>query len=280
MELTVGQILSGTLDVIRARFWSLAGLWLTFAVLAIVSVFVFALVIGVGSMAGMSQGNADFINTLGASVIVMAIAFYVVYFLIVLSQMGALIAKASPLQDLSFGEALSAGVRSSPTMLLVMILLLILYFAFALVAAIPAMLLAFAGTVGVIITVLLLVPLVAFLACRLSLLFPVAAVEGQRNPLTVIGRSWKLTGGKVLPIFLSLLVLTLAVIALAVLLFVPIWGTLNDAANPPGGGVLAYMFVAFFAFGILVAMIQAAVVSVIHAAVSGSTGVDIADTFG
>lgn len=255
------------------------GMWLAYFGLSFVLMIVFGAVIGVSAMSGFAGGIDQGLGGLGVGFIVSLIVFYIGYILLALAQAGSLVAKASPLQDQPFGEALDAGIRSAPTMLLVFVLLMIGYVAGALILSLVGVALASLGTGGTIIMALIAAPLLVFAAMRMSLLLPVAVVERQRNPITVITRSWALTRGRVLPILLAWLAYLAIFVALCLALFVPVWGSLTNAANPPSGLMAAYLVFGFMAVFVLFSLAQSAMLGVIHAQVSGSTGVDVADTF-
>jgi hypothetical protein len=272
----VGEILSGSFAMLKSRFWPMLGMWLAYFGLSFVLMIVFGAVIGVSAMSGFAGGIDQGIGGLGAGFIVSLIVFYIGYILLALAQAGSLVAKATPLQDQPFGEALASG---APTMLLVFVLLMIGYVAGALILSLVGVALASLGTGGTIILALIAAPLLVFAAMRMSLLLPVAVVERQRNPITVIARSWALTQGRVLPILLAWLAYLAIFVVLCLALFVPVWGSLTNAASPPSGLMAVYLVFGFMAIFVLFSLAQSAMLGVIHAKVSGSTGVDVADTF-
>lgn len=287
MGLSVGQIVSGTLAMVGKRFAPLLGLWFVYVVLTIVATFVFGMVIGLGGMAAFSQvdmaaqdgSGLGALGALGGGMIGGIILFYLGYILISMAQMGSLVAKATPLEEQSFGDALFAGMRSAPTLLGVIIVLGIGYLVGALLLGMVMALLASAGTVVSVVSIVLVLALLLWLASRLMLIFPVAVVERRMNPFAVIGRSWSMTSGKVLPILLSLVILLLVFCALVALLVVPVIGVFGGG-QVPGGGIIAYIFIGIIVLTAVFSMLQAALVAVIHAEVSGRTGVDLDATFG
>lgn len=78
-----------------------------------------------------------------------------------------------------------------------------------------AMLAALSKVLAVVLGLLALIAAV-WAALRLSLVPVVIAVEGQRNPLAVLRRSWRLTDGNAGRILLFVLVLALAVMVISV----------------------------------------------------------------
>lgn len=270
-----GQILSGALEIVRARFMALAGLWALYFGFSIIAVIVLAMMIGTMGAAAFAFSDPGSLATLGGGFILTIILFYAAYLLIYLAQAASLTAKASPLQDLPFGEAISAGLRSCLTLLGVTVILLIAYF---LGAMLVGLLGAAWGTAANAIVLVLFVPVLVYLGCRLALITPVAAVERQVNPLKVIARSWNLTKGNVLPIFLASLVYLFLLVVLGAVITLPLWGSIQSGSNL-GAGLMLYLFFAFAAFGVLLTISWAALVSVMHGQVSGQTDIDFEETF-
>jgi len=278
----VGDIISDTFARMRERFWGLLGLWFVFLAIMLVAMAVFFMTVG-GSMfafAGAMEPGGGMGAGLTAGVVLMAIAFYVVYLLIAVAQYAAMNAMASPITNASFGDALGVGFRSSPTLLLVMVLFVIAYFVFALVAGMVFALLAQMGTAGSIIGGVLLLAAILYLACRLAIVFPIVPVDGVRNPITAIARSWSLTRGHGLAIFLAFVVFAIIAGVLIAIVFVPSMGSL--AALEGGdvsaiGGAMAFMFVGFIVVSVLIAMAYSAMLSSIHARLTGEHRV--AETF-
>lgn len=110
-------------------------------------------------------------------------------------------------------EALAAGLKSSPAYLVAQLLSAL---AIALAVGLPLGLLTAAGSPIVVMlagAALLLFALYAFI--KFALLAPVIAIEGERNPLQALMRSWRLTKGNSIRIalFLLLLFFTIGIIA-------------------------------------------------------------------
>lgn len=280
--MSVGDILSDTFARVRERFWGLLGVWAVFAVIMIAGSVAFFAVLGRGvfaltnSMESVGGPGAG----MGIGMILLVIAFYIVYLLIAAAQYAALNAMASPIRNADLGEAISTGFRSSPTLLLVMVLFIIAYFLLALVAGVVFAVLAQAGSAGSIIGVIILFLAVLYLACRVSVVFPIVPIDGVRNPITAIARSWSLTRGHALAIFLAFLVLAIVATVLFAIVIVPSIGSIGalQAGDLSGiGGAMTFIFVGATVVSALVAMSYSAMLASIHARLAGEHGV--AETF-
>ncbi len=280
MDFSVSKIISGTMAIVRERFGPLLGLWAIFFAANIAILLVFGLALGGSILSVSSLENPE---GLGAGMIVSMIIAYFVYFLVSLAQVGSMNAMASPLQKLSFADALSAGARSAPTLLGAAILLMIAYFICAIALGVLGGLLAMAGKAGTVILLLLVIPPILYLVCRMALIAPVAAVERVSNPVAVITRSWALTKGNVLTIFLTFLVFAVVAFVAVGLLFVPLMGMMasikNGAAEAPSLGSMAAAIVGVFIVSVLLSIVSATLSAVMHGALSGSTGQASSDTF-
>lgn len=281
MDFGVAQILSDTGARLRERFWGLVGLWLTYFAIMMGLVLVFGIVVGGSAMAlaGSLESGGDF-GTMGGGFLAGAAVFYLAYILIAVAQYASLNAMASPLRQASFGEALSAGMRSAPTLLGVMILFLIVYFAIAMVfgAIMGAMGVASGDGAGALALVLtgVLVLVVLYLGCRLSIVFPIVPVDGVRNPLTAIGRSWSLTRGHALPIFLAMLILLVIGGALFAAVLIPTMGAMSAAAEgdaAPAIGSMLFLMLGVVVVSIVFVVAYSAMLSSIHARLAGESGV-------
>jgi hypothetical protein len=111
------------------------------------------------------------------------------------------------------GEALTTGLKSSPSYLAGQI---ISGLGIALVIGLPLGIVAATGSVMTTVLigfVLVLFGLYAFI--KFSLLAPVVAIDGERNPFKALARSWRLTKGNSvrITVFLALLFITIGIIA-------------------------------------------------------------------
>lgn len=110
-------------------------------------------------------------------------------------------------------EALTAGLTSLPSYLGAQILSAIMV---ALIIGIPLGLIAAAGSPMVAVLVgIVLVLIGLYVFVKFTLIAPVIAIDGERNPIKALTRSWRLTKGNSFRIaaFLLLLFFTIGIIA-------------------------------------------------------------------
>lgn len=289
MEVTTGAILSRMFAMVRQRLGALVGLWLVYTVAVFGVGIVLSGVMGAGMIAGGglldgADPSGGGLMAMGAGMIVMMVVMYLVYLLIYLASYASLAHMASPLVQSDFGLSLTAGLRAALPLLGSTVLLgigyLVVFGLFGVLAALGGQ--GGGGALGVVL-VLLILPVALYLGSRLSILFAIASVEGVRNPITIIARSWHLTGGRVLSILGAVLVYIVVAIILFLLAFVPAFGVvgLTGGGSPEAGiGVVIYTIFAMLAVLVLVTITGAALQSAIHASVSDATGERFADTFG
>lgn len=274
----VGDVLSGTMGVVKDRFWSLLGLWGVFFVVQIGLMMLLGVATGATAAIGMAAQNPA---ALGGGMIFSIFVFYLVYFFIYFAQFSAMMASASPLLRLDFGGALKSGLRSAPFMILVIIVLSILSVVLFMVLGIFGGILSSAGSTVTGLFAIILIPAWVYLVCRISMVYAVVAVERIGNPVTVIARSWSMTRGHVLTIFLSLLVFGIGAMVLFGIMFVPMISSITSlrAGMMPNFGLFGFMFVGIMIATILLTIFGSALLSVIHAQISGSTGEKMDEVF-
>jgi hypothetical protein len=112
------------------------------------------------------------------------------------------------------GEALKAGVIGAPSYLATQILFAI---GAGLAIVLPVVLVsAFAPIVAVVLALLLVVALI-YAAFKLILIPAVIGIEGTLNPFSIIARSWRLTKGNTLRIFVFLFLLFIVITIITVI---------------------------------------------------------------
>lgn len=275
----VGQTISRTFGVVKDRFGSLLGLWAIFFAIQLGMMAILGISMGASAMAGLAMGNA---NAVGGGMVVILFLFYIVYFLITFAQYGAMTAMASPLKQVSFGDAFNIGLRSAPTLLGVFILFMIGYLVFALVFGIVGGILSMAGSVGALLAIILVVPAAIYLMCRISVVNAVASVDRVGNPVTVLARSWAMTSGKVLPIFAVLLIFGIAMMLLMGVLAMPLYASIRSSmmgGGVPNFGSFGLIFVGMLLLSVVIAVVFAALLAVIHSEVSGQSSDDMGAVF-
>lgn len=281
MQTSVSRIFSKTGETLKTRSGPLFGLWATFFAAQIVLMVGLVAVIGVSTFAGASADGSPF--GFGGGMILGIIVMYLVILLIAAAQNASLTAMASPLQRISFGDALNAGVRSALPMLGVIVLLLIGYFVCALVAGLVFGVVATLGKPIAVLLGLLLIPAVIYLACRLCVINAVVAVDGVGNPVTAIARGWAMTRGHVSTILGAVLLFLVGTVVLGGLLFYSYFTSMMAAATmgqPPSAGGSLLTILAFFVYSIAVSIVGAALFAVIHGELSDTSATRTTDVFG
>jgi membrane-anchored glycerophosphoryl diester phosphodiesterase (GDPDase) len=275
----IGRVFSTSFAMLRQRFWPLLGMWAVFFVIQIVAMFALILAIagmGIAGSAKLSAGIGDpaALAGLGIGMIIFMVAFYACYIVLILAQQAAMVTLASPLEETSFGGALSRGFKSALPFLGIAVLFLLGYIAvvigLAAVAGGVALADDTAGGLAGGLLALLFLPVLIYLACRFSVLVGVVAVDQVFNPIAAIRRSWSVTGGKVLSILLAILgfmAISAVIVGLPfMLLFSAAASSGTDAAI--SFGVVASVLLVFLLI-IVYTMFASAFSSALHAIVTG-----------
>lgn len=286
--LDIGNVFSNTFSMMKERWLPLLGLWAVFLGILIVYGIIAAGVLGGSIMAmagGLSDPSAAALGGAGIGFILIAIIFYIGYFAIIFGQQGSMIALASPLRRISFGDALGAGLKGGLTFLGVLVLFIIAYIAFAIVAAIFGFILSFLGEAAAVIVAILILPAIIYLACRFAVLVPVIVVERVFNPIRAITRCWEVTRGNVLGIFV---VLIITVVIAAIMLGVPFmlfFGAMFATTDPSsisagsavGGAILGVLV--FFLIYLVYMIFSTCLSASLHAEISDAEAEDLGKTF-
>ncbi len=292
MKVDIGRVFSNTWEMIKQRFWLLLGMWAVYLGIQIVFGMVFGGILG-GSMfaLGAGAGGLDdpaMLGGLGIGVILLMIIFYFAYIVLMVAQQCSMTALATPMFKLRFGEAIKVGAKGGLTFLGIILAFLVAYFAFAIVAGIFVGILSVmgetvAGVMGVIVALLFL-PVIIFLAMRLSVLVPVVAVDRVFNPITAIQKTWAMTKGNVLAIFVIYIVVGILAMVLVALPFGMIFGSM--AAIGTGGdsaGAVAAIFGSLFLFFplfLVYSIVAITIVACLHSELSDTGTQSVEDTFG
>jgi hypothetical protein len=288
----IGQVLSDTFGIVKARFGPMVGLWAIYFGITIALFVGFGIAIGmagIGSLAAMASG--DSVNAsgsfaaAGAMVAVVAL-FYLGFLLVALAQYASMIQLSSPLRQLTVGEALGTGLRASPALLLLMVVLMIGYIVLTIPLAVFVSVFPGDSDGATAIVLLLLLPVLVWLGCRLSTLFAVVAVDGVRNPFKAIARSWHLTRGHALTIFLASLLFVVILGLAAAVVLLPSMGVLRAMADPASLSEAGAAVGGFLLFGmgmlvlsVLFVLSYCAFMAVIHATLAGARGEGAAEAF-
>lgn len=284
----VSDVLATTVAMLRSRGIGMIGIWLAFLVLVIILGAVAFGVIGAGALAagGLGVSGEGLGAGLGFGMLGVMLVFYLAYILIYMAQSLAMAHYASPLVEPDMGTSFSVGFRGALTMLGVTVLLLIVYFAVAMVMGLAGAALSSVGDLVGAGFAILMLPVAIYLMCRLSILLPVVAVDGVRNPVTAIGRTWALTRGNALAIFLSLLAFLVAAVAVFGVMFVFFAGSMQSLESSMAGGSGAAlggmlgMLLVLILVGLVFAAAGAALMSAIHSKLSDRGTESLSRTFG
>lgn len=172
------------------------------------------------------------------------------------------------------GEALGTGLKSIPSYLAAQLLGVIVA---SLAIGIPlGVISAMGGAAVAVLAVLVALILILYAAIKLSLIAPVIAIEGERNPLTAIGRSWQLTKGNSLRILLFIGLLLIVMIILSAL----VGGIIGLVLAAVGGSVATIGNAVIGALlNTLLTVVLLAVTVAIHRQLSGGSPERLAKTF-
>lgn len=156
------------------------------------------------------EALVDQISALYAANWPLFLALTIVQFIGVMGVFALLSDRGNP----TVGEALATGVRSIPSYIAAQLISTV---GIGLAVGIPLSLLSLASPALGAVAVLLALPVMAWLLIRFAMTTPVIAIEGERNPIAALRRSWKLTKGNSLRIFLFLFLLMFTIGILATL---------------------------------------------------------------
>lgn len=287
MEFSVGNVLSRTVQVMRERAGVLIGLWAIFFGISMVGSMIFSVVfafVGAAAFAGMAGlGDSDGLGALaglGAGMIVTMIVFYAGFIYLFTAQACSFAAMGAPYERPLFGDALKKGFSAGLTMLAVTIVLLLLYIVVALVFSGIMIGLGSVGSALVGIAVLLGLPALIYLGCRLSIVVPVATNEASRNPIRVIKRSWQLTKGHVLQILLILIVFTVIAGVVLGVIVLPFVAMIENASTATAIVSAVLGFIGFVVAAIVISIGQGVMTAVIHGMLTGAAGEELGEVFG
>lgn len=172
------------------------------------------------------------------------------------------------------GEALATGVKSIPSYIAAQFLSAL---GAGLALGLPlGLAIALAPSVVVGLGVVMILVLIVYIMVKLSLVAPVIAIEGERNPVAAILRSWRLTKGNSLRIFIfiALLMVVIGIVATLVSgILALIFAAFGDTIAAIGGGIVGALINA------LVTVIFLVVTVAIHRQLTGASPERVAAAF-
>ena len=184
-----------------------------------------------------------------------------------------LLALLTDRQRPTVAEALAKGAKYLLPYLGTQILIAIAAVA---IVMIPVALGAAAGVGVGLLAGLVAGPVLIYLLTKFSLSTPVIAIEGQLNPFAVLARSWRLTKGNSLRLFLFYLLLFIVLIVVSMVLGMVI-AALTLLAGDEGGLIVSGLFNAVL--NLVTVVIVLAVLAAVHRQLAGPSAAAVSETF-
>lgn len=186
----------------------------------------------------------------------------------------SLLALLSDRGNPTVGEALNKGVRSIPSYIAAQLLSAL---AAGLAIGLPLGLLgALAPPAITAVIGLMLVVILIYAAVKFSLIAPVIAIDEERNPITALVRSWRLTKGNSLRIFAFFLLLFITIVIIGALVqgiltlvFAAVGGTVESIGMGLVGALINTM----------ISVIFLVVLAAVHRQLAGPSAEGLAETF-
>lgn len=178
------------------------------------------------------------------------------------------------------GQALGHAITCLPTIIGAALLFYVtLFVAMLAVGLVVGALAAATGSVaiGVIIAIAVVVGMI-YAMVRLSLTMPAVVIEGIRNPITALMRSWQLTQGHVLQLMLFYVALFVAYAVISLLVGAVFGAIIGLVIGMDTAGMLVLGTISG-AIGAVVAVLFSAVLVAAHRQLSGETAGGISATF-
>lgn len=172
------------------------------------------------------------------------------------------------------GEALKRGLGAAPSYFVSQVLSALLI---SVVVGVPlGLVFSVAPPIAAAVAVFAAVLVALYLFVKFSLLAPVVAIGGERNPITALKTSWAITRGNSLriAIFLALLLVTVVILTGLVSLVLGLVFALFDAAVADIGNAVVAAIVNTV-LGVIFVLVLAAV----YQQLAGPTGEQLAATF-
>jgi hypothetical protein len=286
MQFSASRAFSDAFGMFTRKFGPMFAVTLIYIVAAIAMFAVFGgslMAMFASQMGGLGGGGAiDPSSTpaIGAGMIGSIILFYIAFYALQFAHQSALCRLCSDRHDASIGEAIGAGLRSVPTLLGVVVLMVIAGMIGGIVLGIVMGILAAVAqspAVSVIGGIAMLVFFI-WLAARLCTLLPVVANDEVRNPITAIGRAWRMTSGSAAQLALLFLGVFVAMGAVFGVAFFATIG-IPSPGNIPAMGSLVTFGILMLVLGLSVGLYFVALVAAIHNQLSDTSVEAMSDTF-
>ena len=277
MGFSVSSAYSEAMRMVRERFWPLLAILAMFFVITIGVMFVFGASM-LSTIAGMASGPPD-PAALGAGFVTTYALVYLVIYFISLASMAAMVTMASPAERPGIGDAIVDGFKSAPSLFAVLIMVGI---GFGIVAVVLSFLGGAAQSAALGMVVLLaIVALGCWIFTKLSLVVPLVAIDGVRNPITAMTRSWSLTTGSALKIFAAWFLFWVVVMVVLMIVVFAFAGSIAggiSSGQTPGIGTIVLILVFYLAFVVAINLFVSALTAAVHAQLAGPAAA-MAETF-
>jgi len=178
------------------------------------------------------------------------------------------------------GDALFIAVRSLPTLIGAVVLFVVGYVAVAAIFSLLAGgLVAATGSTAIgAIPILGLIAFIFYFVVKLSLTLPVVVIERVMNPVTALLRSWQLTKGNSVRLFLFYLLLTIAYIVIAVVFMLAVMAPLALVGDIGKAGLVIAGLLSGI-IGAITGVLFAAILASIHRQLAGPSTESVSSTF-
>ena len=178
------------------------------------------------------------------------------------------------------GQAMGIAVRAFPTLAATILIVFAGYLLGALIYAVFAGVLGVATGIGMLtfVLILLLAGVMVYVMVKLSLTMPVIVIEKVLNPFAALTRSWRLTRGNSLRLFMFYLLLALIYLVIATVFSGGIMLVTTLAA---GEGTLSLVIAALVSglFGAAGSLVVTAILAAIHRQLAGPSAESLGATF-
>ncbi len=178
------------------------------------------------------------------------------------------------------GQAMGIAVRAFPTLAATILIVFAGYLLGALVYAVLAGVVGVATGIGMLtfVLILLLAGVMVYIMVKLSLTMPVIVIEKVLNPFAALTRSWRLTRGNSLRLFLFYLLLALIYLVVATVFG---GGIMLITTLAVGEGTLSLVVTALVSglFGAAASLVITAILAAIHRQLAGPSAESLGATF-
>ncbi len=283
MSFNMNRTWSQASELVRANFQLLA---IIAGVFLLLPALVFALALpDAFDLMGLGGDDPEAVQQAMAEMIGPILVYGLVGMVLQLIGYGAMVALIGEGRP-TVGEAIMLGLRSLLPLIGALLLFLVGYLVLATLASLLAgglaALIGGAGGVGLatILGLLLLAVMVSaaiYVMTRMSLTLPIIALEGERNPIRALKRSWALSAPHRGRIFAFFVLLFIAYVVISVLLL----GFTGVIAAALGGGAGAAFFTGLVngLIGALVAMVMSGILVAMHRQLAGRSAAEIGRAF-